>query len=157
MFKVGDCIIYSAHGVCRIDEICEKNFSSEKKVYYVLHPLEDSRLKISVPVDSQKVNMLDLILRDEAEEILEGFRLPGMSWIEIATQRNQIYSSIVRTGNRKEIAMIVNTLKRKKHEAENKGKKLHKQDDKLLTLTQNVLFTELRCLWTRLSKRWTKW
>lgn len=23
MFNVGDCIIYSAHGVCRIDEICE--------------------------------------------------------------------------------------------------------------------------------------
>jgi CarD family transcriptional regulator len=120
-----------------------KGFSSEKKVYYVLHPLEDSRLKISVPVDSQKVTMLDLIHGDEAEEILEGFRLPGMSWIEIATQRNQIYSSIVKTGNRKEIAMIVNTLKRKKREDENKGKKLHKQDDKLLTLAQNVLFTEL--------------
>lgn len=71
MFKVGDCIIYSAHGVCRIDDICEKNFSSEKKLYYVLHPLEDSRLKISVPVDSHKVNMLALSLDTTFEKVDE--------------------------------------------------------------------------------------
>jgi len=56
MVNVGDCIIYSAHGVCVIDDICKKNFGGETKDYYVLHP---------------KVAMLDLIHRGQAEEIIK--------------------------------------------------------------------------------------
>jgi CarD family transcriptional regulator len=57
--------------------------------------------------------------------------------------RNQVYSGIVKTGNRKEIAKIVNTMMRKKLETERNGKKFYEKDNKLLTITQNILFTEL--------------
>ena len=104
-----------------------KDFSSEKKVLCT-SPLEDSRLKISVPVDSHKVTCW-ILSRDEAEEIL------GVQAARHELDRDRYPEEPDNSDSQ--------YLKRKKHEAENKGKKLHKQDDKLLTLTQNVLFTEL--------------
>jgi CarD family transcriptional regulator len=143
MFNVGELIIYSAHGICCIDGVCEKIIGGKKRSYYKLHPVEDCTLSISVPVESDKVAMLQLVNKEEAEEILESFSQPGIEWIEANTERNQVYSNIVKTGNRKEISMIASTLMRKKRKIEVGGKKFHVQDNKLLTYIQNILFTEL--------------
>lgn len=143
MFKIGDLIIYSAHGICCIDDICKMKCFGVVKDYYVLHPIENNKLKISTPVDNKKVVMLKLIEKDEAEEIIESFKSPGIEWIDISSQRNQIYSDIVNKGNRKEIAKIINTLMRKKHELESSGKKLYEHDSKLLDTSKNIMFEEI--------------
>ncbi len=143
MFKVGDLIIYSSHGLCRIDEICERADLGEGKKYYTLHPVEDNKLKISIPVDNDKVNMLELLDREEAEEIIGLFEYPGVSWIEINSKRNEIYSEVLKTGNRRDISKIVNTLLRKKYKTENVGKKFHERDQRLLSCAKNILFAEL--------------
>jgi len=143
MFKVGDLIVYSAHGICEIDDICEKTVLGVTRSYYVLHPIEDNKLSISTPVDNDAVVILDLIHKDEAEEIMESFKHPGANWIENANHRFQEFSEVVNTGNRKDISKIVNTLMRKKQESERNGKKISEQDRKLLTATQKILFKEL--------------
>jgi CarD family transcriptional regulator len=143
MFNVGDLIIYSAHGVCEIDDICEKTGLGVTKDYYVLHPIQDSKLTISTPVDNDMVMMLELLHRDEAENIIESFSKPGISWLEISSQRAEIHNSIVKKGNRKEIATVLNTLMRKKYRADINKKKLYEQDLKLLTFIQNILIREL--------------
>lgn len=143
MFNVGDLIIYSAHSICHIDDICEKTYFGDSRNYYVLHPLKDTKLTISTPVDNNKAVMLEIIQQDEAEEILNSFKQPGISWIEKSHQRFQIYSDIINSGNRKEISKIINTLMRKKYEVEMNQKKLYDRDHQLLTFTQNILFAEL--------------
>ncbi|WP_346938470.1 CarD family transcriptional regulator [uncultured Clostridium sp.] len=143
MFNIGELIIYSAHGICRIDDICEKIICGKKRNYYELHPVDDYSLSISVPVESDKVAMLQLVNKEEAEEILESFSQPGIEWIEANTERNQVYSNIVKTGDRKDISKIASTLMRQKRKIEVEGKKFHVQDNKLLTYIQNILFTEL--------------
>lgn len=144
MIKVGDLIIYSAHGICRVDDICKKTFSGITRKYYVLHPIQDNhQLKISTPVDSDKVVMLELANQEEANELLESFKSPGVDWIDNPNLRNHSYSDILNTGDRKEIAKVVNTLMRKKIEAERNDRKLYEQDRKLLESAQNTLFNEL--------------
>jgi CarD family transcriptional regulator len=143
MFNIGDLIIYSAHGICHIDDICEKTYSGITKSYYILHPVQDNKLTINIPVDNDKVTMLKLIDRDEAEEIIESFKLPGIDWIELSNQRTEIYAGIVKSGNRTEICKLLNTLMRKNYEAEINGKKLYEKDIRILTLIQNTLFAEL--------------
>ena len=143
MFNVGELIIYSAHGICCIDGICEKIVGGKKRNYYKLHPVDDYSLSISVPVESDKVAMLQLVNKEEAEEILESFREPGIEWIEANSERNQVYSKIVKNGNRKETSKVVSTLMRKKKKIEAEGRKFHEQDNRLLTHTQSILFTEL--------------
>jgi CarD family transcriptional regulator len=143
MFNIGDLILYSTHGICRIDDICEKTFLGDTKRYYVLHPMGDSRLSISTPVDSDKVAMLELLSKEEAEEILNSFKQPGIDWIDTDNERNEAYSKTVKKGNRKMISMIANTLMRQKINTEKKGRKFHEKDKKLLTSIQSVLFGEL--------------
>ena len=63
MFKIGDVIIYSAHGLCKIDDICEKNYGDTTATYYVLHPLENAKLSISIPVNSKQVVMQKMMER----------------------------------------------------------------------------------------------
>jgi len=54
MFNIGDSVLYSSHGICLIEDICEKTFMGITKKYYVLHPMEDCKLSISTPVDNPR-------------------------------------------------------------------------------------------------------
>lgn|SRR5690606_27636302 len=143
MFKVGELVIYSVHGLCEIDDITERTFRGETKSYYVLHPKKDSSLTINVPVDSDKLSLLKTINKEEAKVILESFREPGMEWIEDVRQRQRKYSSLINAGDRKDICKIANTLLRKSKEAAENKKKLYDQDRKMLTNIETILFNEL--------------
>lgn len=144
MFNIGDLIIYSAHGICRVDDICEKTVSGITRPYYVLHPMENNhQLTISTPVNNDKVVMLELIHQEEADEILETFKDPGINWADNHNIRFNLYSDIVNTGDRKEIAKVVNTLMRKEMETALLGKKLYEQDRKQLNTIKDILFKEL--------------
>lgn len=143
MFHIGDIIIYSLYGLSKIDDICEKTVANVTRKYYVLHPLNQSSLTISAPVDNDKVVMLKMMNPEEAEEVLQSFKQPGVSWIEDSRQRYGKYQEIINTGNRKEIAKIANTFMRKKRELHLNDKKLHEQDRKLFEPIQTILFNEL--------------
>ncbi|ULT57034.1 CarD family transcriptional regulator [Neobacillus drentensis] len=143
MFNVGDMVIYSIHGLSRIDDICEKTISNVTKTYYVLHPLDQTNLIISAPIDSDKVVMQKLLDPDEAKEILLSFQQPEAGWIENPKHRYRQYQDIIRTGHRREIAKITRTLMRKDMELHLEHKKLHEQDRKILDPIQNLLFKEL--------------
>lgn len=143
MFKKGDLIIYSSHGICKIDDICEKTISNVTKKYYSLHPMDDRKLSISIPVDNDKVTIQELLTKEEAENIIESFKLEGYEWIAIDNERSTKYNEILKEGNRMEIAKIANTLMKKKVELDSNGKKFHEKDKKILLGIQNILFTEL--------------
>lgn len=146
VFKKGDLVLYSSHGICKIDDICEKKFSNVKKEYYILHPMNDKRLSISIPVDNDKVSILELLSQEEAEVILESFKDEGIDWIDIDRERTETYNDIIKKGNRTEIAKIINTLMKEKASLESDGKKFHEKDKKMLLGIQNILFSELAFL-----------
>lgn len=144
MYNIGDLIIYSAHGICEIDDICEKTVLGKTRKYYVLHPLENNQqLTIHAPVNNDKVVMQELINKEEAIEILDSFKDPGLKWNDNANKRFNEFTKIVKTGNRKEIAKVVNTLMRKRIELERIDKQLYQKDETLLNDVQNTLFKEL--------------
>lgn len=143
MFKKGDLILYSVHGICKVDDICEKTISHIKKRYYILHPINEKNLSISTPVDNDKVAMLELLTKEEAQETLELFKNPGINWIEIDRERSEVYNEIIKQWNRREIVKIANTLMRTKIDLEKNGKKFHEKDKKMLLDIQSILFSEL--------------
>lgn len=143
MYNVGDLVVYSSHGICRVDDICEKTLLGETKKYYELHPVEDDNLKISVPVDNDKVTMLELLNKEEAEEILESFKSAGAEWIELDNHRNEVYTKVLKSGDRMEIAKVANALIRNKIRVEAMGKKFHEKDRRILASIEGVLFEEL--------------
>lgn len=143
MYNVGDLTVYSTQGICRIIDISEKTFSDITKKYYVLQPLNDPKLSISVPVKSDKSNLSDVVNVTEAEEIIASFKAPASEWIEKNLHRTQAFSDILKKGNRLEMSNIINTLIRKKQELEQLDKKFPAQDLRFLQTVQSMLFMEL--------------
>ncbi|MGX9135690.1 CarD family transcriptional regulator [Rummeliibacillus sp. JY-2-4R] len=143
MFEIGDVIIYSEHGLCQIDDICEKTFSDVTKTYYVLHPLSAANLKISTPVDNDSVVMLKTLDKEQSEEVLQLFKEPEIDWNDDTKQRNKEFHGIIKSGDRKEIAKMLNSLMRKERELKSINKKMHDQDSKLLTQVKNILFKDI--------------
>lgn len=142
MFQVGDLIIYGAHGLCRIDDKCEMTYDGSTKDYYVLHPVDDAKLKISVPVDSN-VSMSKVMDKERAENILQSFHKPAMPWIAKNTERQHFFNKQVNSGNREDIANVLNVLLRRKCELEEEGKKLGTMENNLLSSIQKTMFAEL--------------
>ncbi|OCA89290.1 CarD family transcriptional regulator [Bacillus sp. FJAT-27225] len=144
MYDIGDLIIYSAHGICKIEDICDKTISGKTKKYYVMHPLENNhKLTISTPVDNEKVIMKKLVPKEDAKLLIDSFKGEGKKWIDNPNMRSQKYNELVATGNRLEIAKIINTLMRMQMKVESEGKKFYEQDRKLLGSLQSILFKEL--------------
>jgi len=142
MYNVGDVVIYSSHGLCSVEDICEQTFSDITKTYYVLQPLNDSKLTIRTPIDNAKKQLRDIIKKDEALKILRSFTSPGVEWIEQNTHRMRFHVEIVKTGDRQKQANLLNTLLRKKFEYEANEKKFPNQEEKLLHSLQEIIFSE---------------
>ena len=143
MFNIGDVIIYSSHGLCQIDDICEKTYGDSTGTYYVLHLLDNARLIINIPIDSEKIVMQNVLNKEEAEEILHSFQQPGIEWIENGRERTKKYKSLVNTGDRTVIASVAVTLMKKKREADADEKKLDGDDRVLLANIENMMYKEL--------------
>src|SRR5690606_22560538 len=94
-------------------------------------------------VDNKLISMVDIMSQEEAKKVLDAFTTDGIDWIDKSHQRTQAYSEIIKSGDRIEIAKVINTLMRKKDEVERSGKKFAEYDRKLLISTQNILFGEL--------------
>lgn len=142
MFKIGDTVIYFAHGLCKIDDICEKTISGVTRTYYVMHPLAQPNLTISTPVDNKNL-IHEMMTEAEAQVLLQSFNEPGVDWIQDVKPRNAKYTKIVKSGDRQGIAGIANTLMRKSIEANMDKKKLYSQDREMLDTIQDILFKEM--------------
>jgi CarD family transcriptional regulator len=81
--------------------------------------------------------------REEAEQLLESFKQPGIAWIEEHKKRYHQYLELIQTGDRKVIADIAITLMQKNLELKENNKRLYDQDRKLLQTIQNILFNEM--------------
>lgn len=141
MFNIGDLVVYSTHGVCKIENICEKTIANMTRQYYELSPVNnEQQLTISAPVDGHGVTIQKLMDRDEAGTVLESFKLPTTETIDI---RPNSYSKLVDSGDRIGIANTINNLMRKKREMAQNNKKLNRRDQDFLDMARGALFKEL--------------
>lgn len=144
MFQVGDLMIYSSHGMCRVEDICDKTINGVTKKYYVLLPIESNyKMTIMTPVDNDKVSMLELLKLAEAEEIMTTFSGPGMEWTEHPTQRHRQFVQFINGGNRQDIAKVITAYLHREAEPKATQNRLHDNDKKLLENARRILFKEL--------------
>lgn len=143
MYKVDDLIIYSTHGLCRINEITEKTYGETTKDYYVLQPLTTPKVSINVPIKIDKVQFLDIVNAKEAAKIIELFKAAYSDDLERNFQRNDNFLKFVNEGNRSELVKIISILLQRQRLRIQDNKKLPIQDAKSLSFLQGILYTEL--------------
>ena len=136
MLKKGDVISYGTTGVCKVEGECEQTVKGQKKRYIVLKPVHQINSTLYVPVDNDelKTKFKPLLTGDEIEE--------SSLWKESSSERAELYSQVLESGDRKRLAQLVRTLYLRQKHLIAKGRHLHSLDERFFKNAENLLFDE---------------
>ncbi len=143
-YKIGDYIIYGETGVCRVEEIVEKEFLGDVVSCYRLSPLYQSCV-IFTPVENGNVFTRPIITRDEAEELLSRITEVEPQICELTVPRllSEHYDKIVKTHNCEEWLGLTVSIYAKRQRLIEQKKKLSAVDERFVKKTEDLLFGEL--------------
>ncbi len=145
MLKVGERVVYGKTGVCIVEGQCEKELvRNQKRMYYVLKPLNSENSTIYAPVEGNKVFVRPVMTKDEAEDLIS--RIPEIteSSADIELNREQ-YEAMISTHNCEDLVGLTFRLYHKKKSALENRKKPGYVDERYMALAEKLLFGELAC------------
>lgn len=139
MFKVGDTVVYPAHGVSEVEAIETREISGNKISFFILKVL-DTQMTVMVPVTNVKnVGIRKPIDKKGIEKVLDILKERSVS-IDNQTwnRRYREYMEKIKSGSAFEIAEVLrdlNILKR--------GKELSFGERKMYDTASNLLVSEI--------------
>ena len=145
MYKIGDVVVYSVSGVCCVEDICKKSFGSFSAEYYVLRPLMQKSATVFVPTQNAALTakMHPVLSKDDFEKTFESVKSLTPVRPESENERRQKFSEILESGNRAALLLMIYDLKNISREQQEKGRRLHLADERLLNSAENMLFEEV--------------
>lgn len=146
MFSVNDVIKYGTHGICKIEEIAEKEFMGAKKPYYVLKPISDQAATLFAPMHNEKVEskMRRILSKDEILALIETMNQEEVTWISNENERKERYKEIILNGNHTELIQMIRALYFHKKEREENGKRLYLSDERFFKEAERILYSEFQ-------------
>lgn len=139
MFKVGEKVVYPAHGVGQIEAVRKQVVSGLEKQFYMLRIL-DTDMKIMIPVDNvENVGLRKVIDKQMVSRVYKVLRQKNVetdrqTW----NRRYREYTEKIKTGSVLEIATVLRDLFLLKE-----GKELSFGERKVLDTARNLLVKEL--------------
>ncbi|MBN2298147.1 MAG: CarD family transcriptional regulator [Deltaproteobacteria bacterium] len=139
MFKVGDVVVYPAHGVSEVESIETREISGSGISFFILKVL-DTQMTVMVPVTNVENvgirQLIDDIGIDKVLDILRQRSVPidNQTW----NRRYREYMEKIKSGSAFEIAEVLrdlNILKR--------GKELSFGERKMYDTAKNLLVSEI--------------
>jgi len=145
MFQVGDLIIYSGEGVCRVESIGKPEMSGVNKdrLYYTLVPIYREG-KIFIPVDT-KVFMRPILTKEAALELIR--QIPQIE-TTICQDRNQRqltehYQNLIQSHQCDDLVQIIKAVYLKEQVVRARGKKPGQVDERYRKRAEDMLHGEL--------------
>lgn len=139
MFKVGDIVVYPAHGVSEVEAVETREISGSKISFFILKVL-DTEMTVMVPVTNVKnVGIRELIDNKGISRVMNILRERSVS-VDNQTwnRRYREYMEKIKSGSAFEIAEVLrdlNILKR--------GKELSFGERKMYDTARNLLVNEI--------------
>ncbi len=139
MFKVGDIVVYPAHGVSEVESIETREISGNTISFFILKVL-DTQMTVMVPVTNvQNVGIRELIDNKGIDKVLgilkeRSVSVDNQTW----NRRYREYMEKIKSGSAFEIAEVLrdlNILKR--------GKELSFGERKMYDTAKNLLVNEV--------------
>ena len=145
MFKIGDVVVYSATGVCEIEDICVKSFGGTKCNYYILRPLMQKASTLFIPIENQKLTckMHPILSQQEFKQVFLSAKSRDPIRPEGENERREKFTEILESGNRVSLILMVYDLNNFKKTQQESGRRLHLADERLLNSAENLLYEEL--------------
>lgn len=144
MFQVGDQVVYSVHGVCRILDTEERQVDSKRVRYFILEPIDQVGTRFMVPSENPAAlsKLRHVIGREDLESLLRSDKVRQSCWIDDEGRRKQYYRELIVSGDRERLLQMIATLHQHKHTLAQTGKRLHLCDDNFLKDAQKLLTGE---------------
>lgn len=140
-FKVGEKVVYPAHGVGVIEGYEVKNVSGSERAFYLLR-IVDSDMKIMIPSDNVSAvglrRIIDKEMVDKVYKILREKRRKAQVDQQTWNRRYREYTEKIKTGSILEIAKVLRDLFVLKND-----KELSFGERKMLDTARNLLVKEL--------------
>ncbi len=145
MFEKGEYIIYGRSGICKIEDITHLNISGadQKRLYYVLAPLNIKGNRVYFPVDKKDANARKVITEQEALALLD--EIPEIGEIEVSNEkfREDSYKRALNSCDYRQWVSIIKTLHRRNRMRLSQGKKIGATDERYLKMAEDALYSEL--------------
>lgn len=147
MFQVGELVLHSGLGVCRVEEIRRERFpGTAAQSYYVLRPVFDGSATVSyLPVTGTKVRPQRLLTAEEIGTLLCSLPRDALPWVENDMQRREEFGRILREGDRRQLLQMILLLHERQKEKQRGGKRLHTADENALHSAERLIHQEFAC------------
>ena len=145
MFQIGDIVVYSNHGVCKVIDIgpLAMNVADKERQYYTLAPLYQTESIIYAPVDNPKQVMRDVISRKQADALIQ--QIDGMEadWITNEKERERKYKETLKSCDCLKLAKMIKTLHIRHDKRAKLGKRMTVVDERYFKRAEEQLYEEL--------------
>lgn len=149
MYSVGDFIVYSGTGVCRVESITAPGTKlplralDNSRRYYVLKPMYQTE-KIYTPVDNPKVFMRPVITSEEAERLID--MIPTIqahaSQTSSPQELKESYQTATQTFDCADLIELTMCIYAKKQLAEQQKRKIGQVDERYMRRAEELLHGE---------------
>jgi CarD family transcriptional regulator len=143
-FAIGDLIFYGESGVCRVEEIVQKEFLGELRACYRLSPIYQS-CTIFTPADNEAVFMRNILSRNEAQAIIDSIGMiePEISKTASPRELTERYDKMIKTHDCNEYMKFIVSFHKKKKLLSEQKKKVSAIDERFLKKAEDLLYGEL--------------
>ncbi len=141
---IGDLVVYGETGVCRVEEVVEKEFIDGVVSCYKLAPLYQS-CTIFTPVENGNVFIRPIVTRAEADALIENITKQDIEICEITVPRtlSEHYDKIIKMHDCGELIKLTRSIYAKRQLLLERKKKLSAVDERYLKKAEELLFGEL--------------
>ena len=145
MLKVGDYVMKSSEGVCKVDrQLMMAPYDSREEVpYYLLIPIKDGRSRVYVRAAESYSDIRPVMSAEEANALIKKIRDIAAAPIESERQREQVYKDALRSLNPERIVGIIKNMYERGLDRQRQGKKNTSVDDRYFKLAKETLYQEL--------------
>lgn len=143
-FAIGDLIIYGETGVCRVEDIVEKEFLGEIRPCYKLQPLYQSCM-IFTPADNESVFMRAIISKEEADALINSIPEIEPVACDVTSPRelSDKYDKIIKLHDCGALISLSKCIFEKRERMIAAKKKLSAVDERYFKRAEDLLFSEL--------------
>lgn len=136
MFEINDYVVYKRN-VCKIEDIIKNKFNH--KDYYLLIPIDDSSLKIEIPIDSDKIR--SIINYDEFMRLIDS--IPMINVIDVDDKVIELeYKRLMGSDNIEDLIKIIKTTYQKNKQREDTNRKVRDKDIYYFNKAEKCLHNE---------------
>lgn len=145
MLPVGTYVLHKTYGICLVEQI-EKNkrVLGQREDFYVLRAKDTPQTTVFIPVNNEAAlsSVLPILSKEEILDIINNIKNAVPEWQEDTKKRQEEFTSILSSCNRKDILSMIISIYLKKKQLEENSKKLRYGDENILRAAEKKINSE---------------